>query len=144
MRRGRGRADAEPVRPGAPRTALALGVSGLAPYWLHVEASLFAELNGRAHLRLEGAYELLVTNRLVLQPLAEVEIYSRPDRAQQLGRGLATLDAGVRLRYEIRREFAPYLGVVWHRTYFETSDLHRQAGRRDQGVALAAGVRVWR
>lgn len=132
------------VRPGEPRTALALGVSGLAPYWLHVEASLFAELNGRAHLRLEGAYELLVTNRLVLQPLAEVEIYSRPDRAQQLGRGLATLDAGVRLRYEIRREFAPYVGVVWHRTYFETSDLHRQAGRRDQGVALAAGVRVWR
>ena len=132
------------VRPGAPRTAAALGLMGLAPYWFHVEASLFAEPNGRAHLRLETEYELLVTNRLVLQPLAEAEIYSRPDREQQLGRGLATLDAGLRLRYEIRREFAPYVGLVWHRTFFETSTLHRLAGRRDQGVSAVLGVRVWR
>jgi copper resistance protein B len=132
------------LRAGAPRTAAALGLVGLAPYWFHVEASLFAEPNGRAHLRLETEYELLVTNRLVLQPLAEVEIYTRPDREQQLGRGLSTLDAGVRLRYEIRREFAPYVGVVWHRTFFETSTLHRAAGRRDQGVAAVVGVRVWR
>lgn len=132
------------VRPGAPRTAAALGVEGTAPYFFHVEASLFTELNGRSHVRLETEYDLLLTNRLVLQPLVEVEIYSRADRAQQIGRGLATLDAGLRVRYEVRREFAPYVGLVWHRAYFDTADLHRAAGRRDRGVAVAVGVRVWR
>lgn len=132
------------IRPGAPRTAAAIGVQGLAPYFFHVEGSLFAEANGRAHLRLETEYDLLVTNRVVLQPLVEVEIYSRADPAQQLGRGLATLDAGLRLRYEVRREFAPYLGLVWHRAFFDTADLHRAAGRRDRGVAVAFGVRLWR
>lgn len=132
------------VRPGAPRTAAALGVEGTAPYFFHVEASLFTEMNGRSHLRLETEYDLLLTNRLVLQPLVEVEIYSRADRAQQIGRGLATLDAGLRVRYEVRREFAPYVGLVWHRAYFDTADLHRAAGRRDRGVAVAVGVRVWR
>lgn len=132
------------VRPGEPRTAAAIGVEGIAPYVFHVDATLFTELNGRTHLRAETEYELLVTNRVVLQPLAEVELYSRADPAQQLGRGLATLDAGVRLRYEVRREFAPYVGLVWHRAFFDTADRHRAAGRRDRGVAVAVGLRVWR
>lgn len=131
------------VRPGAPRTALAVGVQGLAPYWIHVEASLFSELNGRTHLRLEAEHELLLTNRLVLQPLVEFEIYSRADRAQGLGRGLATTDSGLRLRYELRREFAPYVGLVWHQRFFDTAAQARAAGRRVDGLALALGVRVW-
>lgn len=131
------------VRPGAPRTAAAVGVQGLAPYGVHLEASLFAEPNGRAHLRLETEYELLVTNRLVLQPLAEIEIYGRADRGQRLGRGLATTDSGLRLRYEIRREFAPYVGVVWHRRFYDTAAQARAAGRRVSGVAFTTGVRVW-
>ena len=131
------------VRPGAPRTALAVGVQGLAPYWVHVEASLFSELNGRTHLRLEAEHELLLTNRLVLQPLVEFEIYSRADRAQGLGRGLATTDSGLRLRYEVRREFAPYVGLVWHQRFFDTAAQARAAGRRVEGLALALGARVW-
>lgn len=131
------------VRPGAPRTALAVGVQGLASYWIHVEASLFSEFNGRTHLRLEAEHELLVTNRLVLQPLVEFEIYGRADPAQGLGRGLATTDSGLRLRYELRREFAPYVGLVWHRRFFDTAAQARAAGRRVQGLALALGARVW-
>ena len=131
------------VRPGAPRTALAVGVQGLAPYWIHVEASLFSEFNGRTHLRLEAEHEVLVTNRLVLQPLVEFEIYSRADRAQGLGRGLATTDSGLRLRYELRREFAPYVGLVWHQRFFDTARQARAAGRRVDGLALALGARVW-
>ncbi len=131
------------VRPGAPRTALAIGVQGLAPYWVHVEASLFAEPNGRTHLRLEAEHDLLLTNRLVLQPLLEFEIYGRADRAQGLGRGLATTDSGLRLRYELRRELAPYVGLVWHQRFFDTADQARAAGRRTGGLALALGARVW-
>ena len=131
------------VRPGAPRTALAIGVQGLAPYWVHVEASLFAEPNGRTHLRLEAEHDLLLTNRLVLQPLLEFEIYGRADRAQGLGRGLATTDSGLRLRYEVRRELAPYVGLVWHQRFFDTAGQARAAGRRTGGLALALGARVW-
>ena len=131
------------VRPGAPRTALAVGVQGLAPYWVHVEASLFAEPNGRTHLRLEAEHDLLLTNRLVLQPLLEFEIYGRADRAQGLGRGLATTDSGLRLRYEVRRELAPYVGLVWHQRFFDTAGQARAAGRRTGGLALALGARVW-
>lgn len=131
------------VRPGAPRTALAVGVQGLAPYWIHVEASVFSEFNGRTHLRLEAEHEMLITNRLVLQPLMEFEIYSRADRAQGLGRGLATTDSGVRLRYELRREFAPYVGLVWHQRFFDTAAQARAADRRVDGLALALGARVW-
>lgn len=131
------------VRPGEPRTALALGVQGLAPYWVHVEASVFTEFNGRTHLRVEAEHELLLTNRLVLQPLVEFEVYSRADRAQGLGRGLATTDSGLRLRYEMRREFAPYVGLVWHQRFFDTAAQARAAGRQVRGPALALGARVW-
>lgn len=131
------------VRPGAPRTAGAIGVHGTAPYFLHLEASLFAEPNGRTHVRVETEYELLLTNRLVLQPLIEFEVYSRSDPALGLARGLSTADAGLRLRYEIRRELAPYIGVVWHRAFFGTADRTAAQGRRTRGVALAAGLRFW-
>jgi copper resistance protein B len=129
--------------PDTPRTAMALGVQGLAPYWLEVEASAYVEFSGRAHVRLETEYELLITNRLVLQPLVEFEIYTRADPERRIDAGLSTGEMGLRLRYEFRREVAPYLGVVWHRKYFGTADYAEAAGERTGSARLAVGLRFW-
>jgi copper resistance protein B len=129
--------------PDTPRSALALGVQGLAPYWFEVEASAYVEPSGRTHLRVETEYDLLITNRLVLQPLVEFEVYGRADRERLIDTGLSTGELGLRLRYEFRREFAPYVGVVWTRKFFGTADLARSAGEDVAGTRLAVGLRTW-
>ena len=129
--------------PDTPRSALALGVQGLAPYWFEVEASAYIEPSGRTHVRFETEYDLLITNRLVLQPLVEFEVYGRADRERLIGTGLSTGELGLRLRYEFRREFAPYVGVVWTRKFFGTADLARAAGHDVAGARLAVGLRTW-
>ncbi len=129
--------------PGTPRSAVAIGVQGLAPYWFEVEASAYVEFSGRTHVRIETEYDLLLTNRLVLQPLIEFEIYSRADPERRIAAGLATGEVGVRLRYEVRREFAPYVGVVWNRKFFGTADYAEAAGDRVNAARLAVGVRFW-
>ena len=129
--------------PDTPRTALALGIQGLAPYWFEVEASAYVEPSGRTHLRFETEYDLLITNRLVLQPLAEFEIYGRADPERLIGAGLSTGEFGLRLRYEFRREFAPYVGVVWSRRFFDTADQARAAGEDVASTRLAVGLRTW-
>ncbi len=129
--------------PDTPRTALALGVQGLAPYWFDVEASAYLEPSGRTHVRFETEYDLLITNRLVLRPLVEFEVYGRADRGRLIGTGLSTGELGLRLRYEFRRELAPYIGVVWTRRFFGTADLARAAGRDVAGARLAVGLRTW-
>lgn len=129
--------------PDTPRTALALGVQGLAPYWFEVEASAYIEPSGRTHVRVETEYDLLITNRLVLQPLVEFEVYGRADRERLIETGLSTGELGLRLRYEFRREFAPYIGVVWTRRFFGTADLARAAGEDVAGTRLAVGLRAW-
>lgn len=129
--------------PGPARTWAAIGLQGLAPYWFEVEATAYVGEAGRTQLRLEIEYELLLTNRIVLQPLVELDFYGKADPERGLGSGLSDIDAGFRLRYEIRREFAPYLGVVWTRSFFGTADLVRRAGDDPQDVRLAIGARVW-
>ncbi len=129
--------------PDTPRSALAVGVQGLAPYWFEVEASAYVEVSGRTHVRVETEYDLLLTNRLVLQPLVEFEIYGRSDPERGIDAGLSTGELGLRLRYELRREFAPYVGVVWHRKFFGTADLARVAHEPIGGARLAVGVRFW-
>jgi copper resistance protein B len=129
--------------PGPARTWAAIGVQGLAPYWFEVEATAYVGVSGRTHLRLETEYELLLTNRLVLQPLVEVDVYGRDDRERGLGAGLSSTEAGVRLRYEFRRELAPYVGVTWGRKYFGTADAARAAGAPTRSARLAFGLRLW-
>ncbi|MCC7240847.1 MAG: copper resistance protein B [Acidobacteria bacterium] len=129
--------------PDTPRTALALGVQGLAPYWFEVEASAYVEPSGRTHVRVETEYDLLITNRLVLQPLVEFEVYGRADPERLIGTGLSTGELGLRLRYEFRRQFAPYVGVVWARKFFGTADQARAAGEDVAGTRLAVGLRTW-
>jgi copper resistance protein B len=132
------------VRPGPAQTWTAIGVQGLAPYWFEVEATGYVGAAGRTHARLEVKYELLVTNRAILQPLIEVEIYGKDDPERQIGAGLSSADIGVRVRYEVKRELAAYLGVLWSRTFFGTADLARASGQEPNHTRLVAGVRFWR
>ncbi len=131
------------VRPGPAQTWLAFGVQGLAPYWFEVEATGYVSDGGQTAVRLEAEYELLFTNRLVLQPLVEVNLYGKSNVDRGIGAGLSTADIGLRVRYEFRREFAPYVGVTWNNTFGETADLLEAAGETTGGTRLVVGLRVW-
>lgn len=131
------------VGPGPNRTWAAVGVQGLAPYWFEVEATAYVGAEGRTHVRLETEYELLITNRLVLQPLAEVEIYGKSDPERGIGAGQSSADFGLRVRYEFKREFAPYVGVTWNHKFFDTADFAREDGESVRSTRLAVGVRLW-
>jgi copper resistance protein B len=132
------------VRPGPARTWAAVGLQGLAPYRVAIEATGYVGAHGRTQLRLEAEHELLVTNRLVLQPLVELEVSGKADPERGIGAGLSSIETGLRLRYEIRRELAPYVGVTWRRTFFGTRDLARAAGDPVSAARVTVGVRVWR
>jgi copper resistance protein B len=130
-------------RPGPSRTWAAVGVQGLAPYWFEVELTAYLGSEGRTHFRGEVEYELLLTNRLVLQPLFEVELFGKSDPEREIGAGLSTTEAGFRLRYEFRREFAPYLGVTWNNKFGKTADFAEAAGEDTGGARVVAGLRLW-
>jgi copper resistance protein B len=84
-----------------------------------------------------------MTNRLVLQPLVELSFAGKDDPDRGIGAGLSTGEVGFRLRYELKRELAPYAGVVWHRKLFGTGDYARAAGDDVGGWHVVAGVRTW-
>jgi copper resistance protein B len=130
-------------RPGGPQTWAAFGVQGLAPYWFDLEATGYVGDSGRTHARFEIEYELLFTNRLVLQPLFEAEIFGKSDPERRVGAGLSTTDAGFRLRYEFRRELAPYVGVTWNTKWGETADFAETAGQDTGGARFVTGLRLW-
>jgi copper resistance protein B len=130
-------------RPGSPQTWAAIGIQGLAPYWFEIEATAYVGRGGRTQFRFETEYELLLTNRMILQPLVELELHGKSDPARGVGTGLSTVDVGLRIRYEIRREFAPYVGVTWDRKLFGTADLARERGESVGAARLAVGLRTW-
>ena len=130
-------------RPGAAQTWAAIGVQGLAPYWFEIEATAYFGPAGRTHARFEVEYELLLTNRLVLQPLVEVEIFGKSDPERGVGAGVSTTDAGFRLRYELRRELAPYIGVTWNNKWGKTADFSQTAGEKTGGARAVTGLRLW-
>lgn len=131
------------VGPGDPQTWAAIGLQGLAPYWFEVEATAYVGASGRTRFELETEYEFLLSNRLILQPLVELDIYGKDEPDRGIGAGLSEIETGVRLRYEIRREFAPYVGVVWSQKLFGTADFAREAGERVSSARVAMGLRVW-
>lgn len=128
---------------GPNREWLAIGIQGLAPYWFELDAAFYVGSSGRTAVRLEAEYELLLTQRLILQPGIEVNAYGKSDRERGIGSGLSDVTAGLRLRYEITRQVAPYIGVEWTRKYGETEDLAREAGQRIDDTLVVAGVRFW-
>lgn len=128
---------------GPDRAWLAFGVQGLAPYWFEVEVTGYLGEEGRSALRVDTEYELLLTQKLILQPRIEANAYGRRDTERGLGSGLSDITAGLRLRYEIRREFAPYVGVEWAGKFGQTKDLARSAGEDANETRLVAGLRFW-
>lgn len=131
------------VGAGPSRTFGALGVQGVAPYGLEIEATAYLGDGGQAGAKLDVEYELLLTNRLVLVPEVEAAAWGRDDEARGIGSGLSSLTAGLRLRYEFRREFAPYLGVEWSGSFGGTADAAREAGDAVRDTRVVAGLRVW-
>lgn len=129
--------------PGNERNWAAVGVHGLAPYRLDVEATAYLGSGGGTALRVETTYEVLVTNRWILTPLLELNWHGQTDRPREIGSGLSAGELGLRLRYELRREVAPYLGLTRERAFGRTADLVRAAGRDADDTRLVAGIRVW-
>lgn len=128
---------------GPGRTWAAFGVQGLSPYWFDIQATAYIGQGGRTALRFEGEYDLLLTQRLILQPDVKVSLYGKSDPEREIGSGLSDIDAGLRLRYEVSRKFAPYVGVVWNRKFSGTADYARTSGNPVQSTRVVAGVRLW-
>lgn len=128
---------------GPNRTWAAFGVQGLAPYWFNVDATAYVGEQGRTALRLSAEYELLLTQRLVLQPRIEANFYGKSDAARGIGSGLSDAVAGLRLRYEISRQFAPYVGVEWAGKIGQTADIARAEGKPRNETLWVVGVRFW-
>lgn len=129
--------------PDRDRVFGVLGVQGLAPYRFETDAALFVSEDGDVSLRAELEYELLLTQRLILQPRVEINAAAQDVKAWGVGSGLNDLQLGLRLRYEIRREFAPYVGVEWVKKFGNTADFVRADGQDTGNLALLAGLRMW-
>ena len=123
-------------------TWLAFGFQGLAPYWFHLDAEGYVSTQGRTSLRLEGSYDMYLTQRLVAQPRLEVYAYGKQEQPYY-GSGLNTTNLSLRLRYEITRQFAPYIGVEWNNSYGQTRNMTTIDGIPAQNTAFVAGIRVW-
>ncbi len=130
-------------QPKPDRTHLVLGIEGLAPQWFEVDANLFFSDEGKASARLEVEYDLLLTQRLVLQAEGEMNVAFSSDRAVGRGSGINDLELDLRLRYEIIREFAPYVGISWERRYGDTADRAVAGGGEREEPAVVAGVTFW-
>ena len=128
---------------GPGRTWAALGVQGLAPYWFNVQATVYVGHGGRTALRLEPEYDLLLTQRLALQPNVKVSLYGKNDPQRGIGSGLSEAEAGLRLRYEFSRKFAPYVGIVYNRKFGTTSRYASDSGQATGETRVVGGVRLW-
>lgn len=125
------------------RYSVVVGLLGLAPGWFEVDANLRLSDAGGVSANLEAEYELLLTQRLVLQPRFETAVASERASAFGVGEGLNSVALGLRLRYEIRRQLAPYVGLQWTRRYGETADLARAENEAVSDTAWVAGLRLW-
>jgi copper resistance protein B len=128
---------------GPSQTFGALGVTGLAPYKIEIEATAYLGTSGQTAARIEASYDTLLTNRLILQWHAEAELFGKDDERRNVGAGLSTLEGGLRLRYEVTRQFAPYIGLSWERAFGGTADFRRDHFEDISDARLVAGVRVW-
>ena len=125
------------------RTWGAIGIEGLAPYFFQFQPTFYFSNRGRFAGRLMGTYDLLITQRLILQPEIEMNFYSKRDPSRAIGSGLSELDTGFRLRYEISRKFAPYIGVAYNGKFGEAADFTRAEGGIVNDVRFIFGIRLW-
>jgi copper resistance protein B len=130
-------------QPRPRRTYATIALEGLAPFWFDIEAALFVSDEGDLLGRLEGSYDLRLTQRVVLEPRAELNLAAQDVPELESGSGLSDLELGLRLRYAIQPEFAPYVGVVWQRSFGDTADFARAAGRDVEHTRFLLGLRAW-
>lgn len=131
------------ITPDPSRTYAVVGLQGLAPYWFELDGALFLSDKGDVSTRIEAEYEFRFTQRLLLQPRVEINAAFSDDNAIGVGSGLSTLEAGLRLRYEIKREIAPYVGISWSQAFGGTKALRRSNNEGVDQVSFVAGVRFW-
>ena len=128
---------------GKSRQWLALGLQGLAPYWFELDMTAYLGERGNTALTIEAEYELLLTQKLIFQPRAELSLYGKDDLQNDLGSGLSSSAFGFRMRYEVNRQFAPYLGIEWVNQYGKTADLSKLQGNESHDTRILAGIRFW-
>lgn len=127
---------------GPDRTWAGVGIQGLAPYFFELEAHAWLGEGGRTALSFEAEYEWLLSNRLILQPRLEMNAYGQDDPDKGIGSGLSDAEFGLRLRYELQREFAPYIGVTWSRKFGGSADF-ATPDNADTDFRVLAGLRIW-
>jgi copper resistance protein B len=133
------RVDVEPDTT----TYLAVGLQGLSPYQFETEATAFVSERGDLSARFRQSLDLLFTQRLILEPHVEINAFGQDVAAEGIGAGLSDIEAGLQLRYEITRKFAPYLDLTIVRALGETAQITRSRGGDPEEAALRAGVRFW-
>ena len=127
---------------GPDRNWLALGIQGTAPYWFEVDATVYLGENGRSAFNMEAEYDLLLTQRVILQPRVEMNFYGKNDQATAIGSGLSDLSTGIRLQYQINRQLVPYAGVEQVRLYGQTARFSG-VSNGDSETRWLAGLRFW-
>ena len=135
-----------PIRPreGTPaRTHLVVGIQGLLPNLFELNVQGFVDHRGTVAARIEASYDIYITQRLVAEPEIELEFAANADRPARVGKGLTSFETGLRLRYEITREFAPYVGVSYERAVGETAGLYRRFGEKPEATTAVAGIRLF-
>ncbi len=128
---------------GPHRAWAAFAIEGLAPGYFEFAPTLYIRDGGNVAGRVTGSYDLLLTQRWIVQPEAELNFYSKDDPGRHIGSGLSDLDAGLRLRYEVSRKFAPYVGFAYNRKYGNTARYSRQAGETTIDAQFVFGLRIW-
>ncbi|MEQ8194461.1 MAG: copper resistance protein B [Rhodospirillales bacterium] len=131
------------IKPEPRRGFFVLGLQGLAKQFFEVDTALFVSDDGDLSARFEAEYELLLTQKLIAQASLETNIAAQKVRRLGVGAGLNDIELGLRLRYEIVREFAPYIGVHWERKLGRTADFAREEGEDIDTLAFVAGIRFW-
>lgn len=125
------------------RTFAVIGLQGLAPYWFEIEPALFISEDGDVSARLTASTDLLLTQRLILQPRFDLNAAVQSAPKFGVEEGFNDVELGLRLRYEVHRQFAPYVGISWLRRLGETADLSRRNGDGSQDFRVVLGVRAW-
>lgn len=130
-------------KPTPTKNWLALGFEGVAPYWFEIDSTLFIGESNQVGLRFTAEYEWMITQRWVLSPEVEFNLHSKDEEARGVGSGLSNTQVGLRLRYEIKREFAPYIGINWIKKYGNTATFAKNDGENAESSQIVAGVRMW-
>ena len=128
---------------GEDTTHLVLGLQGLAPHWWEIDAAAFLSTEGDLTARVEAEYDQRITQRLILQPRLEIDVSASDIPELEIGSGLSSVEAGLRLRYEFRKEFAPYVGVEWSRAFGDTADYIEARGGEADDTRFVIGLKAW-